>query len=114
MSESISILQDDPAEYCQQLIVGEHTIKLVDTLPVDDKAKGIVIDEAMDILSHCVPPGRHDDITNIAVGYVQSGKTMSFTVLSALAADNGYRIIVYLTGTKTNLQNQTYKHASSG
>mgnify|MGYP000153975699 FL=1 len=109
MSETISILTDDPVDYRQRLIVGSHTIKLAETLPIDDAAKAIVIDEAMDILSHCVPPGRHDDITNIAVGYVQSGKTMSFTVLSALAADNGYRIIIYLTGTKTNLQGQTYR-----
>lgn len=109
MSESISILPDDPIEYRQRLNIGDHTLKLVESLNIDDKAKGIVIDEAMDILSHCIPPGRHDDITNIAVGYVQSGKTMSFTVLSALAADNGYRIIIYLTGTKTNLQGQTYK-----
>ena len=109
MSETISILTDDPVDYRQRLIVGTHTVKLAEALPIEDEAKAIVIDEAMDILSHCVPPGRHDDITNIAVGYVQSGKTMSFTVLSALAADNGYRIIIYLTGTKTNLQGQTYR-----
>lgn len=32
---------------------------------------------------------------------------MSFTALSALAKDNGYRLIVYLAGTKTNLVEQT-------
>ena len=109
MSESITILQDDPQDYRQELSVGQRTVNLVNSLAVDDKAKSTLIDEALDILSHCVPPGRHDDITNIAVGYVQSGKTMSFTVLSALAADNGYKIIIYLTGTKTNLQGQTYR-----
>ena len=38
---------------------------------------------------------------------------MSFTVLSALAADNGFKIIIYLTGTKTNLQKQTYDRLKS-
>lgn len=32
---------------------------------------------------------------------------MSFTALSALAKDNGYRLIVYLAGTKKNLVEQT-------
>lgn len=109
MNETISIISDFPTENRQQLIVGNHAVKLAESLPIDDTAKGVVIDEAMDILSHCVPPGVHEDITNIAVGYVQSGKTMSFTMLTALAADNGYRIIIYFTGTKTNLQGQTHR-----
>lgn len=66
-------------------------------------------DETSDILSHCNP---HNAVTNpetthLVVGYVQSGKTMSFTGLTALAADNGYRLIVYLAGTKNNLLDQT-------
>ena len=38
---------------------------------------------------------------------------MSFTVLTALAADNGFKMVIYLTGTKTNLQDQTYKRLCS-
>lgn len=34
---------------------------------------------------------------------------MSFTGLTALALDNGYRIIIYLAGTKNNLLEQTSK-----
>lgn len=65
--------------------------------------------ETVDILNHCNP---HDAVMNIgathlAFGYVQSGKTMSFTGVTALAIDNGYRIIVYFTGTKNNLLEQT-------
>lgn len=68
-------------------------------------------EEACDILSHCNP---HDafgkpETTHLAVGYVQSGKTLSFTGVTALAKDNGYRVIIYLTGTKNNLLNQTQK-----
>ena len=66
-------------------------------------------DETTNILSHCNP---HDAISNpetthLVVGYVQSGKTMSFTALTALAKDNGYRIVVFLAGTKNNLLSQT-------
>lgn len=62
-----------------------------------------------DILNHC---NAHDavqnsEVTHLVVGYVQSGKTMSFTGVLALARDNGYRIAVILTGITTNLQEQT-------
>lgn len=62
-----------------------------------------------DILSHC---NAHDasnspEVTHLVVGYVQSGKTMSFTGVLAMARDNGYRIAIILTGITTNLQEQT-------
>lgn len=68
-------------------------------------------EEASDVLAHCNP---HDAVnlpetTHLAVGYVQSGKTMSFTGVTALAKDNGYRVIIYLAGTKNNLLDQTQK-----
>ena len=46
-------------------------------------------------------------VTGLAFGYVQSGKTMSFTALTTLAADNGIDIIIFLAGTKNNLLDQT-------
>lgn len=62
-----------------------------------------------DILNHCNP---HDafhnpEVTHLVVGYVQSGKTMSFTGVLAMARDNGYRVAIILTGITTNLQDQT-------
>lgn len=67
--------------------------------------------ECADVLNHCNP---HDAVhfnetTHLVVGYVQSGKTMSFTGVSALALDNGYRVVIYLAGTKNNLLEQTTK-----
>lgn len=66
-------------------------------------------EKTFDILSHCNP---HDattaqDTTHLVIGYVQSGKTMSFTALTTLARDNNYKIIIYLAGTKNNLLEQT-------
>lgn len=43
-----------------------------------------------------------EDKSTLALGYVQSGKTTSMSALCALAADNGYSIIVAILGT-TNL-----------
>lgn len=74
-------------------------------------AKGAVNlrEETIDILMHCNPHNavNLDETTHLVVGYVQSGKTMSFLGLTALAHDNGYRVVVYLTGTKLNLCKQT-------
>ncbi len=66
-----------------------------------------VIDEAMDTLSRCIPPGVDGSTAGVALGYVQSGKTLSFTALAALAADNGYQLIIVITGTKTSLRDQS-------
>ena len=69
-----------------------------------------LLNESAEILSHFVNPvDTVGNITGLAVGYVQSGKTMSFTTLSTLAVDNGFRVIIYLTGTKNNLLAQTTK-----
>lgn len=103
---TIKIIDDKNTS--NHLIIGENTLRFIEQQTgLDDDGKDVIIDEAMHILNQCIRPGINDNITNIAIGYVQSGKTMSFTTLTALAADNGWRVIVYLTGTKTNLQDQT-------
>ena len=68
-------------------------------------------EESCDVLAHCNPHNavNNAETTHLAVGYVQSGKTMSFTGVTALAKDNGYRVIIYLAGTKNNLLDQTQK-----
>ena len=47
-------------------------------------------EETVHILSHCNPHNaiHNTETTHLVVGYVQSGKTMSFTGLTALAIDN--------------------------
>jgi hypothetical protein len=66
--------------------------------------------ETCRILSKCVGPHEHDvQITGLVIGYVQSGKTLSFTALTALARDNKYRMIIVLGGTTTNLVQQNYE-----
>jgi hypothetical protein len=43
----------------------------------------------------------------LVIGYVQSGKTMSMTAVSALARDNRFRIIIAISGTTDNLYDQS-------
>ena len=80
--------------------------KILDEDEIDSLVK-----ETNEILSHCTNPNilEEQDVTHLTVGYVQSGKTMSFTSLTALATDNGYRIVIFLAGTKKNLLTQTTK-----
>ena len=68
-----------------------------------------VVETAASILGRCPTPGDNDrSVTGLALGKVQSGKTLSYTSLIALAIDNGYRITVVLAGTKNPLLEQNY------
>lgn len=77
-----------------------------DGIPKD--ALHFVVFEAQQILGRCVDPAKPPaSSTGLVVGYVQSGKTLSFTTLSALAHDNGFGLIILIAGTKDNLREQT-------
>lgn len=110
MNKVLTILHlgEDERSIAHMPVIGDRTLSLLKSIRVSDTSKDTIVSEAADVLSHCVFKGETGSRTNIAVGYVQSGKTLSYTVLSALAADNGFKVVIYLTGTKTNLQNQTY------
>jgi len=72
-----------------------------------DSLAGAVF-EAQQILGRCVDPkGPLATRTGLVVGYVQSGKTLSFTTLTALAHDNGFGLIILIAGVLNNLKDQT-------
>ncbi|MCR6631484.1 MAG: Z1 domain-containing protein [Magnetospirillum sp.] len=76
-------------------------------LSPDEKER--LVEETTSILGNCVnPAGEADCNTGLVIGYVQSGKTLSFTSLAALARDNAYRLIILLAGTTNNLVEQSY------
>lgn len=61
------------------------------------------------ILGQCPDPHNHTGrVTGLALGKVQSGKTLSYTTLVALSIDNSYRITIVLAGTKNPLLEQNY------
>ncbi|MDN3483677.1 Z1 domain-containing protein [Arthrobacter sp. APC 3897] len=73
-----------------------------------ESSMGRVVEEAQDILAHCHPPaGGPGGNAVLVVGYVQSGKTLSFTTVAALARDNGYGVVIVLAGTTKNLKKQS-------
>ncbi|HUY88935.1 MAG TPA: Z1 domain-containing protein [Pirellulales bacterium] len=78
------------------------------SLALPSQAKQQIIDEALRILRRCIAPdAAATSQTGLVVGYVQSGKTTSFTTVSALARDNGYRIVIVIAGTTEPLFFQT-------
>jgi len=74
-----------------------------------------VLSKSSGILSRCIDPsGRSpQQTTSLVVGKVQSGKTLSFTSLIALAHDNGFGLVVLLAGTKNILSTQSLARLES-
>jgi len=69
-----------------------------------------VIDETFKIFEMCGDPSQLSNIeTGLVIGYVQSGKTLSFTSLTALANDNQYQIVIIIAGTSIPLSEQSYE-----
>lgn len=88
---------------------GEETEKLLDKVFSNDPdAKEKVKKETYYIMQLC---GNPNDATNndtgLVIGYIQSGKTLSFTTLTAMARDNNYQIVIVLAGISKNLVKQS-------
>jgi hypothetical protein len=91
-----------------QPVIGEETDELLRQIALPGPETARVRDEAVDVLARCVPPlGSAATETGLAVGYVQSGKTISFTTVAALARDNGYQIVIVIAGTSLPLLDQS-------
>ena len=92
-----------------QPIEGNETQMLLERFSdLDAAGKAKVRNEAVSILSRCMRPTQPDSqITGLVLGQVQSGKTMSFTTVAALARDNGYRLVIVITGTTIPLLGQS-------
>ena len=74
---------------------GEESEKLLNKVFGDDTdAKDKVKEETYHIMKLCGNPNEEtNNDTGLVFGYVQSGKTLSFTTLTALARDNNYQIV---------------------
>ncbi len=78
---------------------------------LDEESFEEVNAEAVEILRRCNNPNENTEQakTVLAIGKVQSGKTLSFTNLIALAADNNIRIIICLSGSTKVLASQNFE-----
>lgn len=67
-----------------------------------------ILPELVDSLSGLKGPGvSGDHVAGLVLGCIQSGKTISFSSVSAFCLDAGATAIVVVSGTDTNLRNQT-------
>ena len=94
--------------------VGEEAMAMLNQVGLPPEAQITVRDEAASVLSQCVPPtAESGQETGLVVGYVQSGKTLSFTAVSALARDNGYPIVIVIAGSSIPLTEQSERRLRS-
>lgn len=93
-----------------QPVIGQETLDLLGHFApkLDETEREALQDSTVRILSRCAMPGAAAEVkTGLVVGYVQSGKTMSFTTVAALAADNNCPLIIVITGTTKPLFDQS-------
>lgn len=77
-------------------------------LLLDEEAMNDVDRSSNKIVGLLQPPGADSiDTRGLVLGYVQSGKTTSFTSVIAKSADVGYRLFIVLSGITDNLRTQT-------
>lgn len=109
-TENINIMTSSSNDGSWTPEYGEESEKLLNKVFGNDTdAKEKVKEETYHIMKLCGNPNETtNDNTGLVFGYVQSGKTLSFTTLTALARDNNYQIVIILAGISTNLVNQSF------
>ena len=90
-------------------IFGDEAESALARAGLDDENRLDVTQASVRILSQCVSPHlATGQRTGLVVGYVQSGKTLSFTTVAALATDNGFRIVIVIAGMTNDLSRQSH------
>ena len=88
-------------------VAGPETLDFL-SAAVPEASRGSVQDAAASIISRSIPPtGEAGRETGLVVGYVQSGKTMSFETVATLARDNAFQIVIVVAGISTSLLEQS-------
>lgn len=88
--------------------IGDEAVALMEHKKLPAGAGEEIQEKAASIIGHGQNPhGPHGQQTGLVVGYVQSGKTLSFTTVIALARDNQMPMVIVVAGTSENLFNQT-------
>ena len=88
-------------------IVGPEAIDFLQAV-VPEPSRDEIRDAAVSILARAIPPrAAEGQETGVVVGYVQSGKTMSFEAVAALARDNAFQMIIVVAGISNPLLEQS-------
>ena len=97
----------EPAKGRWTPVAGPETIDFLSTV-VPEGSRDSVRDAAVSIIAKSVPPtGEPGQETGLVVGYVQSGKTMSFETVTTLARDNAFQIVIVVAGIANPLLDQS-------
>ena len=86
--------------------------RLLNSKDLTDAEKSEIQQSAISILGQGIDPSKTEQSsskTGLVIGRVQSGKTLSFTSVAALARDNGFRMVIAITGTSRQLFEQSLK-----
>ena len=87
--------------------VGPETENFLNNV-VPKESRQNIRDAAVSILSKGIPPTeKMGQETGLVVGYIQSGKTMSFEAVAALARDNSFQVVILIAGISNPLLNQS-------
>jgi hypothetical protein len=88
--------------------IGPEGTGVLDRKTLPAEARDAILQAAASILSRGVSPhAPQDHTTGLVVGYVQSGKTLSFTSVIGLARDNDFPLVVVVAGTSKPLLSQS-------
>jgi hypothetical protein len=90
-------------------IEGEQAAGVARRSGLDDDAQNTLIQSSAEILGKGIDPQHPvERVTELVVGKVQSGKTLSFTTAIGLARDNGFPLVIVIAGNKDNLLTQSH------
>lgn len=108
-AETIEIISEQSINHMLwEPIVGSEFLNLVNYKDIPEESKASLAEETRRILGKCVSPTLNIGAkTGLVIGYVQSGKTLSFTAVSAMAKDNGYPILIVISGISVPLSGQS-------
>lgn len=89
--------------------VGQETLQFLKRVGLGEGSVSVG-ESAVSILARGISPhGQSGHATGLVVGYVQSGKTMSFEAVAALAHDNGFPLVIVIGGSSLPLLEQSTK-----
>lgn len=95
------------------VVLGESYDLLFSNLEskLNESERSNLRDSAIEIIQKSLPPyfkkKSKENNTGLVIGKIQSGKTMSFTSVIAMAQDNGYKVVVLISGRTNLLLKQT-------
>src|SRR5262249_21489154 len=95
-------------------VEGEQASGVAERSKLNTDAQNTLVQASAEILGKGIDPRQPiGKITELVVGQVQSGKTLSFTTAIGLARDNGFPLVIVVAGNKTNLLTQSHQRLAS-